>query len=292
VFAAQAPNPRSGVKVSVGVACRELHREDRTLINVDIGLFGVFDGVSLNGGGADAATVAVDAVHDWVAQNFEPSISIAHAERLLLEALKRADVDLAAYNAAGVPDPREAATTAAVVLLCVPGGSNQSDPVAIATTLGDSRIYLLRRARLYALSQDHSYPTDNDLARAKSRQDRLDHAASMDDLDDPIDRNAFRHRNIISTALEGSGQVDARQFAVELDEGDRLAVTSDGIHDNLTRDELAAALTAGATAQQAADSAADAAWQRSQQDSAAVARAKPDDISIVVIDLPAGGGAT
>ena len=57
------------MKLRAGVASRELHMEDRTLVSLGMHLFGVFDGVSANGGGAEAAAIAVDAVRDTVAES-------------------------------------------------------------------------------------------------------------------------------------------------------------------------------------------------------------------------------
>ena len=77
---------------------------------------------------------------------------------------------------------------------------------------------------------------------AKARQDRLDDARLLTDLDDPMDRAAFAHRHLLANAITGAGLQDVRHYLVDLMPGDRLVLDSDGIHDNLASAELEAAL--------------------------------------------------
>jgi serine/threonine protein phosphatase PrpC len=118
-----------------------------------------------------------------------------------------------------------------------------------------------------------------------ARQDRLDEVDGMDQLDDPLDRSAFSHRNQLAAALSGDGFVDVRTYAVELEAGDRLAIDSDGVHDNLTGSALCALLTSDGEAQDVADGIAGAAWACA--DCPDSERAKPDDVSVVVLTLDA-----
>ena len=63
-------------------------------------------------------------------------------------------------------------------------------------------------------------------------------------------------------------------------------VDSDGVHDNLNQHVLADIAAAPDDAQQAADAVTDAAWKASQHDPQQDPRAKPDDISVIVVDVP------
>jgi serine/threonine protein phosphatase PrpC len=271
--------------LDIGVAAHDLHMEDRTLVSSGMRLFGVFDGVSAGGGGADVAALAVDAVHDWVCQRSTP-LTVRDAHELLAGALTEADTAIARYNEAHDRPAHPSATTAAVVLIFQPVRPEPPGLVAVATTIGDSRVQLLRDDRLFTLTLDHSFFGEDDPAEAKARQDRLDLARSLLELEDPIDRAAFTHRNLISGALDGSGRPDARFYAFRLVAGDRLLVDTDGIHDNLNIQDLAQLVAAPEDAQQTADAVAEAAFEQSQHDPQQTPRAKPDDMSIIVVDVP------
>ena len=67
--------------------------------------------------------------------------------------------------------------------------------------------------------------------------------------------------------------------------GDRLVLDSDGIHDNLTSAELEAALSDAASAPEAAEQVVSEAWNRSEDEADELGRAKPDDMTILVLDV-------
>ncbi len=271
-------------ELRVGYSGHDLHMEDRTLISLGMRLFGVFDGVGAPGGGAEVATLAVAAVHDWVAGHLAPPTTVAQAHDLLAGALAAADETIARHNESQ-PGPAPSATTAAVLFIFRPPGLAPPDLVGVAATLGDSRVALVRGGELFVISLDHSYFNDDDPPLAKARQDRLDQIRHLEELEDPLDRVAFTHRNLISSALNGYGHADARFYALRLMPGDRLVVDSDGVHDNLDRSEILAVLARRDGAQPTATALADAAYERSLRDPSVEPRAKPDDISIIVIDV-------
>jgi serine/threonine protein phosphatase PrpC len=278
-------------QLRVGFSMRDLHMEDRTLISLGMRLFGVFDGVGAPGGGAEVAALAVQAVHDFVAGHLTPPTTVVGAQEMLAGALAAADTAIADHNR-GRPGPPPSATTAAVLLIFRPPGLRPPDLVGVAATLGDSRVALVRGGELFVISLDHSYFNDDDPPEAKARQDRLDHVRRLDDLEDPLDRVAFMHRNLISAALNGDGHAEARFYALRLTPGDRLIVDSDGIHDNLDSSEILALLERRDSPQPTANALVDAAYARSNDDPGAEPRAKPDDISIIVIDILDPGAAS
>ncbi len=273
--------------LEVGRSRRDLHTEDRVLVNVGVQVFGVFDGVGSGGHGAQAARLALDAVEAAAARHPVPPTTVRQAQRLLAQALAEADEAIAEMNRQHVGE-RSDATTAAIALIFRPVRLAHPGYVAVLATLGDSRVQLLRDGHLHTLTLDHSAIGDPDPASAKDRQDRLDEAQSWDDLLTPLDKAAFTQRHLICCALDGTGHDDARFYALRLVAGDRLLIDSDGVHDNLRGNELAALAASASSPQQAADSVADAAWERSNQDPQSEPRAKPDDVSIVVIDVNAG----
>ena len=122
--------------------------------------------------------------------------------------------------------------------------------------------------------------------RHRPGRTRVDLARSLDDLEDPQDRAAYTHRNLIFSALDGTGELDARFYAFRLVAGDRLLVDSDGIHDNLSPADLTRLSVGVNSPQEIANSVTEAAWRRSLRDPAQNPRAKPDDMSLIVIDVP------
>jgi PPM family protein phosphatase len=273
-------------ELEVGVSHQDLHMEDRTLVSWGMRLFGVFDGVSSGGGGAQVATLAVDAVQEWVGQRVTPPTTVREAQELLAGALGKANEAIADYNRRAGRGAHTSATTAAVLLIFQPLRLVQPALVAVAATVGDSRIQLSRGDMFHTLTLDHSYLASSDPQEAKAQQDRLDEALSLEDLPDPLDRAAFTHRNLIVSALDGAGQLDARFYAFRLVAGDRLLVDSDGVHDNLNRHDLAGLAAEPKDAQETAEAVTEAAWDVSQRNPEQDPRAKPDDVSVIVVDVP------
>ncbi len=271
--------------LDVGISTRGLHMEDRVLANLGIRLFGVFDGVGGHGHGATAARLAVDSVHAWVSQYLAVPTTVREAQEVLAAALAEADQAIAAFNSEQ-PANMPSATTAALALIFRPERLPPPDQVVVLATLGDSRVQLLRDDNLYTLTLDHSAISDPDPLKAKARQDRLDDARSLDDLSNPVDKAAFSQRHLISGALSGRGSGDSRFYALRLLPGDRLLIDSDGVHDNLRSEELTSLAGRSPFPQEAADAVSDGAWERSGHNPAINQRAKPDDVSVVVVDIP------
>ncbi len=275
--------------LQVGVSRQDLHLEDRTLVSCGMRLFGVFDGVSSGGGGAQVATMAADAVQDRVGQRATPPTTVREAQDLLAGALGKANEAIAEYNERVGGGSHASATTAAVLLIFQPLRLEQPALVAVVATVGDSRVQLWRDNTFRTLTLDHSYLASSDPQTAKAQQDRLDDARSLEDLPDPMEQAAFTHRNLIASALDGVGTLDARFYAFRMVAGDRLLIDSDGIHDNLNRHDLAELVAEPTDAQQTAEAVTKAAWEVSQRNPEQDPRAKPDDMSVIVVDVPDPG---
>lgn len=275
--------------LALGAARLDERGEDRLLVDPEIGLFGVFDGVGGHVDGAAAAELASATVAAQVRENLPFCRNRRQAHDALRAALHAADAAIEQYNASRNSGfGASGATTATVALLWDARGSSSmsslpGERIALIAHVGDTRAQLLRNGRFDTITLDHAALNDPDPELAKVRQARLDDATSIGDLADPLDRAAFAHRNLLSHALTGTGDLDVRSYVVPLFTGDRLMLDSDGLHDNLTTAELASLLGA-ATPQQAADLLAAAAEQRSGESHEFSARAKPDDISVIVVE--------
>jgi protein phosphatase len=126
--------------------------------------------------------------------------------------------------------------------------------------VGDSRLYQLRHRQLKQLTRDHSL-----------LQEFIDKG-----LYSPEEAKAKVARNIITQALglESSLKMDIDHFAMQ--SGDRYLLCSDGIHEMLSDEDIAAVLmqklTADATCEELIDHAN--------------AKGGKDNITTIVIDIP------
>lgn len=119
-----------------------------------------------------------------------------------------------------------------------------------------------------------------DEAGMKQVQKRLSNAQTAAGLS-PEERRAFRFRNLITQGL-GYESIEPHTTATEIQPGDRVLLTTDGIHDNLIQDEMEGTLKSSADVQQSADNMVEAAAQRSAEKGD---RANPDDMTTLVVEV-------
>ena len=152
-----------------------------------------------------------------------------------------------AQVAASLPEAPTSGTTLTAV--AIDGGA------ASVTHVGDGRVWLVRGGEVRQLTHDHTVVA----ALVESGQLSLDEARS------------HPHRSLLNRALVPGVVPD--EVEVGLEPGDRLVLTTDGVHAVVKN--LAVLLAAPDAPQQVADEVADA-----------VARAgEPDNHTIVVVDL-------
>ena len=95
--------------------------------------------------------------------------------------------------------------------------------------VGDSRGYLFRGDEIRQLTKDHTF------VQTLVDDGRIDEAESR----------VHPHRNLILKALDGAGDVDPDLFLVELEEGDRILLCSDGASGSLEDGRMADILSSG-----------------------------------------------
>jgi protein phosphatase len=78
--------------------------------------------------------------------------------------------------------------------------------------------------------------------------------------------------------------VKPRIYAIDIQKGDKLVLTSDGIHDNLRDDEIAEIVGLSPDNKTAVETLTRASLARSQEEHP---RAKADDMSAIVVEIPA-----
>ncbi len=170
----------------------------------------------------------------------------------------RAGFDLAnrqiADRVASTAALRGMATTAVAVL------------VAEATTalahVGDSRAYLYRDDELSRLTRDHSWVEEQIQAGMLSEAAAREHP----------------WRNIVTRALNGGKGLEVEVAELELREGDRLLLCSDGLSSVLTDTEIGRVLSTNADRQAICDELV----------RRVIAGGAPDNVTTLVLDIDTG----
>lgn len=260
--------------------------EDASFISPDGKSFGVLDGV----GGRSAGNVASETARNYLAtamKDFREGLSLAEAKEKMEQLL--GGVGDAVYEKAQTENGKYAGmlTTACFAKLWTgPNGETR----AIIANNGDSRAYVLRaNGKLDSITVDHGqvlqmWPEEENRDKARSIQERLGNVATEADFEQLSDweKIVYRSRNGITQAagVEVS-LVDVCDTIIH--PGDKILLSSDGIHDNLTHKEIAAILASAGNANEAVKKLTQASLTRSR-DTEHI-RAKADDMTAVVIEF-------
>ncbi len=277
------------------IAC-ERHperNEDSLIVDERSGLVAVFDGVGGSAAGEIASqTAARAALNAWkqeiqrvqkrrkVPTYFDSSDDI-DLPTILQQLIEDADklVRTEGAQRAGTDD---LATT--VALAAFSRDSSSRSYTMTFAHVGDSRIYLLRKNEaLKRLTND-----DGLLARLVDNQIisdedalRIDQAMQASDLSD-IEFSYFRLRGGITQALGSPLAPTIHINQVAIYPGDRILLCTDGIHDNLIDTEIEDILRRSVRSS-AARLLVERALERSHEERETTIRAKPDDITAIVV---------
>lgn len=252
---------------------RPERNEDAYFIDAENRAAGVCDGVSGNKdyGSAEAARLAATEISEHLAKT-SPVVSRILSHRVMREAV------LAGHHAI-LDAPTDGATTAVAAKIFE---NDSAPPFAAVASAGDSRAYLLRECALTHLTVDDSYSTayyGQEIGR--QLQETLANTVTLPEKDTAL-MEAFRSQGIITSFLgmqKYPPVVAVSDFEVK--NKDKIVLTSDGIPDNLTTDEIRAIVAEQATADEIAQMLVSAAQNRSRDTDHH--RAKPDDMTAVVL---------
>lgn len=277
------------------VAC-ERHpdrNEDNIITDEQSGLAAVFDGVGGSAAGEIASqTAARSTRHGWkeVLQQLQKGRKVhsflencgnANLCTILEQLLQTADKQVRTEGARRA-DTDDLATTVALAVLC-----RQPDKrgyTMVYAHAGDSRIYLLpNHEPLKRLTKD-----DGLLAKLVENQVvkdvdalRIDQAMHTDQLSE-TELNYFRLRGGITQALGGALPPTIHTDQISIYPGDRILLCTDGVHDNLTDEEIEEILKTS-TRTTVAQLLIERSIERSHQERYMTLRAKPDDMSAIVM---------
>jgi protein phosphatase len=243
------------------------HNEDSLLIDGDLGLYIVADGMGGHQGGGTASRLAVETIRDDVrlAHGREPGILAGDQamEESPVRDVLRGAVEKACRSifqaAQGDPNLQGMGTTVTALLL----GGNK----AFVAHVGDSRCYLVRQGNIFQVSEDHSLVNEQLKAGAIT----------------PEEARTSRFRNIITRSVGFEEQVAVDLLGFEVEPGDRLLICCDGLS-NLVEDHEIRDVVAAAPLDQAPQRLVDLANDRGGD----------DNITVIVVhvdpDPPAGVG--
>jgi len=196
------------------VGLKRKHNEDSLLAADEFGVFVVADGVGGRKAGELASAITINTFQSYAADLKAALDAYASDQRretrnAVLQLLDKTTnaASRRVYEAA-TETGRQGMTTT-LVAACVGGGG------AFIVHVGDSRAYLVRNGQLRQLTEDHSMV--NELIRQGSMT--------------PEEAATSRYRNVITRAVGLYPNARTDTLHVELLDGDRLLLCSDGLSD-------------------------------------------------------------
>lgn len=269
--------------------------EDANVTDERVGLYGVFDGLGAHLLADRASLTAADTVRDHVrgALRGEPLTDVTVGAQILKAAFLQANQrvqDLAEASPvrrigrmAKFP-----ASTGAVVLLV----REEGQTFAVVAHVGDSRVYVQHPSgNLEKITHDDNVikhmVARGELTRAEA--DAID--ARFDAVEDPsqldkVDAEMFRHTFSVSNAFGKSENKfqEPDSTIVHLQSGDRLLLTTDGVHRSLTSKKIQEIAAQRASAQTVATALVEEAKKGNSP------RVVDDDTTAIVVDITPQNG--
>ena len=227
-----------GARSDVGLV-RE-HNEDSFLLRTP--LFAVCDGMGGHAAGEVASSIAVKVIGEEAPNTADDVLlgaAIEAANQAVIEAPQK-----------GIGKPGMGSTASAIFI--------EGNQMAVAH-VGDSRIYLLHHGTLVRITHDHSYVEE----LVDSGQITADEA-----------RN-HPSRSVVTRALGSDPEMYADHFTLEVSDGDRIILCSDGLSSMILDDEIESIAVSNITPQNTADSLV----------SAALTAGGADNITVIVVDI-------
>ncbi len=198
------------------------HNEDSLLIDEELGLYVIADGMGGHAGGATASRLAVETIQSRLRDARSARADLFREDQSLEESplreLLREAVEDACHSIYAVGQANPAlAGMGTTVTAALAAGSN-----VLVAHVGDSRMYVARNGRLYQVSEDHSFVNEQLKAGIISAEEA---------------RNS-RHKNVITRSVGFEPDVEVDLMGLEVEPGDRLVVCCDGLSNMLADEEI------------------------------------------------------
>jgi serine/threonine protein phosphatase PrpC/CRP-like cAMP-binding protein len=211
------------------------HNEDNFLVDQQLQLYIVADGMGGHAAGEVASAIAVHEVRDSLEGNRDlierfgsgdPGVQLVEILQVLEHAVQQACGTIN-KRAQAEADKRGMGTTCSLLLI---GGPAEARRGFIAH-VGDSRIYLVRQGHAHQLTEDHSLMNEL-IRRGKIKKEEIDSSPYA------------RFKNAVTRAVGVYESVEVETFDFEVLAGDNYLLCSDGLYAYLEGPELADLLTA------------------------------------------------
>lgn len=205
------------------VGQRRKLNEDAFMVDDELGLYVVADGMGGHAAGEIASQEAVDTVYGMVRRGHESLDRVAQgdmSEESLRQAIRIVEsaVQAATYMVFGLaqhdPEQQGMGTTLSVLAMCGDYG--------ITAQVGDSRIYLIRNRDAQPLTEDHT------LVAWQLKQGIITEAEAA----------RSPHRNVITRAVGSREYVQVDTGFFEVQPSDAYLLCSDGLHGYLQEGEI------------------------------------------------------
>jgi PPM family protein phosphatase len=202
------------------VGRKRSHNEDSYLIDDELQLFVVADGMGGHAGGGTASRIAVETIDKELRGVRTSPTSPFKAETSLQDSplpdFLRAAVEKACFEIyrAAQEDPRLAGMGTTVISLCV------QHEHALFAHVGDSRAYLIRGDLIQQISEDHSLVNEQIKAGMIT----------------PDEARHSRYKNIITRSVGFEEEVQVDVMGIMLQPNDSFVLCSDGLA-NLVEDK-------------------------------------------------------
>jgi serine/threonine protein phosphatase PrpC len=230
------PPPAAGVKRRgfglSDVGRKRAHNEDAYLLDDEVGLYVVADGMGGHAAGEIASQESVEAVFNMVARGVTslapltgtPSDDEVRAALRLMESA----VQSATYMVFSMAEvDRTRAGMGTTISAALVRGEH-----AITAQVGDSRVYRIRGSEVQQLTEDHT------LIAWQLKQGLIT----------PQEARRSPHRNVITRAVGNRDYVQVDTRIVHVEPGDRLLLCSDGLHGYLRGADIAPICALGGAA--------------------------------------------
>jgi protein phosphatase len=211
---------RVGFRTDIGK--QRAINEDALLVLPSEGLFAVADGVGGSNSGEIASRRAMNGIEAFVRGNpvsqagdMEGKYRHNWFKGYFLRCFRKVNLDILGA-ASSDPGNSGMATTAVAAYF--------DDGILYITNIGDSRAYMIRAGAIAQLTEDHSYVADLVSAGTLTKSEAREHP----------------RKNMITRALGATAEADPDFYYFEVEEGDRVLLCTDGLHGELTDDEIAA----------------------------------------------------
>lgn len=204
------------------VGRKRKHNEDDFLVDSELGLFVVADGMGGHAAGEVASAKAVEVIKDFVRSKRATLDAYAadpnnfdlrdQCQDIVAHAIQKASSEI--FEMAQQSDEKRGMGTTTVMVL-------RAGPKAIVGHVGDSRVYLLRNGDSHQLTEDHT------LVNAQLKQGLL--------TKEEAENVTFQNVITRSVGYQKSVQVDT--LLTDLLPGDRFLLCSDGLSGYIKDDE-------------------------------------------------------